>query len=151
MTPTDLPGGDKPGVAPRRAVPLKTEPPPSTPKAPPGPELPFIRQRSSLETKIAAAGGDANQILRTLDTELALHRAGRSIKGSDQVKAMRVLSVAMLFTLLIAALGAMSYLQTQLIGHGFRHRPTPAVNASPTPGPSAPDAPPTRQSARPTR
>ncbi len=150
MTTTDLPGGDPPGVAPRRREPLQTPPKP-LPKAKKAPEFAAAESRSGIEAKIAAAGTDATQILRTLDTELALRRAGRSIKGPDQVKAMRVLSVAMLFTLLIAALGAMSYLQGQLIGHGFKHRPAAAVNASPAPDPSAPDVAPDRQSAPPTR
>ena len=130
----ELPGGNPPNVAPRRAAPLQTPPKP-LPKAKAAPKFSPAGERPGIEAKIAAAGTDVSQILRTLDTELALRRAGRSVKGPDQVKVMRVLSVALLFTLLIAALGAMSYLQTQLIGHGFKHRPAASANASPAPGP----------------
>ena len=156
MTPDPSPAIPVPFSARRRAAPLRKLPPPPDPGAvaaalalarkatpPPAPK------RSAIETKIAAAGQDADQILRTLDTEMALRRAGRSIKGDDQVKALRVISVVLLFTLLIAALGAMSYIQMQFTGHGFRHRA--GAIANPAPGPSTPDADPGRQSAPPTR
>ncbi len=109
---------------------------------------PVPKSRHAIETKIAAAGYDSEQILRTLDTEMALRRAGRTVKGDDQIQAFRVISIALLFTLLIAALGAMSYVQTQFAGHGFRR---PAVSASPAPGPSEPAVDPDRQSVPPTR
>ena len=162
MTPNDTPAVSPPPTAPRRARPLKPVPPPdphavaaalaiarSKPAAARSPAPPTVpTSRHAIETKIAAAGHDAEQMLRTLDTEMALRRAGRTIKGDDQIKAFRVLSVAMLFTLLIAALGAMSYMQTQFAGHGFKHH---AATASPAPGPSAPDVDPDRQSVPPTR
>lgn len=161
MTTNDPPVNHDIGVALRRAIPIKTSPKlPPAPATDPieaaraiaraatvAPKPPSPAQRPGIETKIAAAGYDAEAILRTLDTEMALRRAGRSIKGNDQIQTMRVLSVAMLFTLLIAALGAMSYVQTQFIGHGFKHRPAPVVTASPAPDPSVPAVPPARQSA----
>ncbi len=161
MTPNDSPAVSPPPTAPRRARPLTSVPSPdpqavaaalaiarSKSRHPPPAPPPVTKPRPAIETKIDAAGYDAEQMLRTLDTEMALRRAGRTIKGDDQIKAFRVISVALLFTLLIAALGAMSYVQTQFAGHGFKHH---AVNASPTPDPSTPDVGPDRQSVPPTR
>ena len=165
MTTNDLSDGqgNGPGVALRRAEPLKALPPPTpealaaarsiarTPTPAPVGKPAATPQRPGIEAKIAAAGYDAQTMLRTLDTEMALRRAGRKIRGDDQVQTMRVLSIAMLFTLLLAALGAMSYVQTQFVGHGFKHRAATAVTASPAPEPSTPDARSARQSAPPTR
>ena len=161
---TSLPTGN---VAPKRATAIPRTPPAPRPADSPAPAAARVRPPSAtapalvtrkipnLEAKIVAAGHDPAQILQTLDTEMALRRAGRRINGQDNVQALRVLSVAMLFTLLLAALGAMSYLQNQLIGHGFKRRAglttTTAASANPAPGPSTPDADPGRQSARPTR
>ena len=80
-------------------------------------------ERPALEKKLAALY-DASDMLRVMDTELALRRAKRSqgdAGGSRQ--ALRVLSIAALFALLIAALGAMSWMQDRLARTGFsRHR-----------------------------
>ena len=67
---------------------------------------------------------DAGEMLRVMDTELALRRAQRlSGGGGNSRQALRVLSVAALFALLIAALGAMSWMQDRLARTGFsRHR-----------------------------
>ena len=161
MPPNDSPAVSPLPTAPRRARPLHVTCPSPDPQAvaaalaiarsksadrSAAPTVP--KSRHAIETKIAAAGYDADTMLRTLDTEMALRRAGRTLKGDDQIQAFRVISIAMLFTLLIAALGAMSYMQTQFAGHGFKHH---AASASPTPDPSTPAAGPDRQSARPTR
>ena len=117
-----------------------------------GAEMMGIGKARDLETKIAAAGQDSDVILLTLETELALRRAGRRVKGGDKVYALRVLSIAMLFTLLLAALGAMFYLQSQLASRGFARKPATGdpVSANPEPAPSTPDAATARQSAPPT-
>lgn len=100
-------------LAARKARRAQTE----APKAPP-------QTRAFLEKKLAGLH-DAQDILRVMDTELALRRSARSV-GEDgkSRQAMRVLSVTVLFALLIAALAAMGWLQSHLAQTGFsRHRP----------------------------
>lgn len=76
-----------------------------------------------LEKKLAGIH-DAQDMLRVLDTELALQRSARLHgEGGQSRQAMRVLSVAVLFALLIAALAAMGWLQSRLAQSGIsRHR-----------------------------
>ncbi len=134
-------------AAPRRAVPLVARPAPS-PAARRAPlpavsswsqsaPLPAREERSPLERKLAGMY-DATEMLRVLDTEVALQRA-RRLHGGGSRQTLRVAAIALFFTLLIAALGAMSYLQGKLAERGFsRHRAD--ATATPTPGPSAPAA-----------
>ena len=134
-------------AAPRRAVPLvaKPAPPPAARRA----SLPTISsysapvpppaaaERSAIERKLAGMY-DATDMLRVLDTEVALQRA-RRLHGAGSRQTLRVAAIALFFTLFIAALAAMSYLQTRLAERGFsRHRADAATTASPAPGPSAP-------------
>ena len=79
--------------------------------------------RPALERKLASLY-DASDMLRVVDTELALRRAQRlQGDGSNSRQALRVLAIAALFALLIAALGAMSWMQDRLARTGFsRHR-----------------------------
>ena len=144
---TEMETGDAPVAAPPRAVRLvpRPTPPPAATRAPlpavssysaPAP-LPLRDNRSALERKLATMY-DATDMLRVLDTEVALHRAKR-LHGGGSRQTLRVAAIALFFTLLVAALGAMSYLQSKLAERGFsRHRAD--ATASPTPGPSAPAA-----------
>ena len=85
---------------------------------------------SALETKVAATG-DPLELLNLIRTEATLRRAQRLSGASDaQRQTIRLLSVFMLFALLVAAVGAMWYLQTSLQGSRRAHRPavtTPAI------------------------
>ena len=155
MTPDDLstdtrtdPETGPPAIAaPARAVRLVAKPPPP-PRVKPTPApavssysqtalLPAREPRSVLERKLAGMY-DATDMLRVLDTEVALQRAKR-LHGSGSRQALRVAAIALFFTLLIAALGAMSYLQGKLAERGFSRHGAGAT-ASPTPGPAGPDA-----------
>ena len=80
-------------------------------------------KRPALEKKLAGMH-DASDMLRVMDVELALRRAQRlQGDGGNSRQALRVLTVAALFALLIAALGAMSWMQDRLARTGFsRHR-----------------------------
>ena len=80
-------------------------------------------RRPPLEKKLASLY-DAGDMLRVVDTELALRRAQRlQGDGGNSRQALRVLAVAALFALLIAALGALSWMQDRLARTGFsRHR-----------------------------
>ncbi len=134
-------------AAPARAVRLVAKPtPPPVAKPAPLPAassysqaapLPAREPRSALERKLAGMY-DATDMLRVLDTEVALQRAKR-LHGGGSRQTLRVAAIALFFTLLIAALGAMSYLQGKMAERGFsRHRAD--ITASPTPGPSGSDA-----------
>ena len=143
---TEPPAPDSPVAAPPRAVRLVPKPVPTAPSRPPLPAvssysqaaaLPARENRSALERKLAGMY-DATDMLRVLDTEVALQRAKR-LHGSGSRQTLRVAAIGMFFTLLVAALAAMSYLQSKLAESGFsRHRAD--VTASPTPGPSGPAA-----------
>lgn len=76
-----------------------------------------------LEKKLAGLH-DAQDMLRVMDTELALQRSARLHGAGDQSRqAMRVLSVTVLFALLIAALAALGWLQSRMAQSGIsRHR-----------------------------
>ena len=144
MTPDET-STDAPAIAaPPRAVRLvsKPVPPPAAPRAPlpamssysavPA-DLPVRETRSALERKLAGMY-DATDMLRVLDTEVALQRAKRLHGGSSR-QTLRVAALALFFTLFIAALAAMSYLQSRLAERGFsRHRSN--ATTSPAPGPS---------------
>ena len=136
-------------AAPRRAVPLvaKPAPPPVARRAPlpavsswsQAAPLPAKAERSVIERKLAGMY-DATDMLRVLDTEVALQRAKRLHDGGSR-QTLRVAAIALFFTLFIAALAAMSYLQSKLAERGFsRHRTDAAATANPAPGPSAPAA-----------
>ena len=79
--------------------------------------------RPALEKKLASLY-DAGDMLRVMDTELAMRRAKRMQgDGDNSRQALRVLTVATLFALLIAGLWAMSWMQDRLTRTGFsRHR-----------------------------
>ncbi len=146
--PISAPGSETPPIAaPARAVRLtaKPIPPPAADRAPlpaassysQAAPLPAPEPRSALERKLAGLY-DATDMLRALDTEVALQRA-RRLHGGGSRQTLRVASIALFFTLLIAALGALFYLQGKLAERGFsRHRAD--ATANPTPGPSGPDA-----------
>lgn len=83
-----------------------------------------LLKAGSLERKLAGLH-DAQEMLQVMNTELLLQRTARQ-RGSDgkSRQAMRVLSITILFALLIAALAAMSRMQSRLAEKGFsRHRP----------------------------
>ena len=119
-------------AAPRRAIRLTAKPPPSSNQE----RLALRRERkerqqaeaeaarrSGLEKKLAGMH-DAHEMLRVVDTELTLQRARRLAgAGGNTQQALRVLSIAVLFALLIAGLGAMFWMQDRLARTGFsRHR-----------------------------
>ena len=157
MTPDEIiataapgPEGETDGAAiaaPPRAVRLVAKPaPPPAARRPPTPAassysqaapLPAREKISAVEWKLAGMY-DATDMLRVLDTEVALQRAKR-LHGGGSRQTLRVAAIALFFTMLIAALAAMSYLQGKLAERGFsRHRAE--ATASPTPGPSGPAA-----------
>lgn len=149
------PPADLPIAAPARAVRIVAKPPaPAAVRRAPLPAvssysqvapLPARESRSALERKLAGMY-DATDMLRVLDTEVALQRA-RRLHGSGSRQTLRVAAIALFFTLLIAALGAMSYLQGKLAERGFSRHRAEAVTASPTLAPSGPAAARTLQSA----
>ena len=100
--------------------------------------MPAREVRSPLERKLSGLY-DATDMLRVLDTEVALQRAKR-LHGGGSRQSLRVVAIALFFALLAAALGAMSYLQGQLAERGFSRHRADAATASPTPGPSTPTA-----------
>ncbi len=142
-------------AAPPRAMRLVTKPvPPPTAKRTPLPavasysaqvSLPGRAERSVLERKLSGMY-DATEMLCVLDTEVALQRAKR-MHGSGSRQTLRVAAIAMFFTLLIVALGAMSYLQSKLAERGFSRHRADTVTAIPAPGPSGPAAATTAQPA----
>ncbi len=101
------PREERPAAKPRSAQEFSTEP---TPPA-------------ALERKLAGLH-DAQDMLRVMNTELVLQRTARLHgSGGKSRQAMRVLSITILFGLLIAALAAMSWMQSRLAQKGFsRHR-----------------------------
>ena len=122
------------------AVPVARRPPPPAASSYSAQvALPARGPRSALECKLAGLY-DATDMLRVLDTEVALQRAKR-LHGGGSRQTLRVAAIALFFTLLVAALGAMSYLQGKLAERGFsRHRADTNATANPVPGPSAPAA-----------
>ena len=80
-------------------------------------------KRPVLEKKLAGMH-DAHEMLRVVDTELALQRAKRLTGAGDNTRqALRVLCIVVLFALLIAGLGAMFWMQDRLARTGIsRHR-----------------------------
>lgn len=141
--------------APARAVRLKAKPTPlpvarrsplpavsSYSQAAP---LPAREPRSTLERKLAGMH-DATDMLRVLDTEVALQRALR-LHGGGSRQTLRVAAIALFFTLLIAALGGMFYLQGKMAERGFSRHRNAHPTASPAPVPSVPTSARTLQSA----
>ena len=136
--PADPAAAETPAVAaPRREkrlVPVAPAPkrvPATNVRVPKPPAAGQPEQVSVVERKVAALR-DPEEMLTLVRTEAALRRAQRlSGAGEAQRQTMRLLSVFMLFALLVAALGAMWYLQTSL-GGGRRHshRP-PAAGVQP--------------------
>ena len=100
--------------------------------------LPARETRSAIERKLAGMY-DATDMLRVLDTEVALQRAKR-LHGGGSRQTLRVAALALFFTLFVAALAAMSYLQSRLAERGFSRHRGDNVTASPAPGPSGPAA-----------
>ncbi len=154
-TGTETPTGEPPIAAPARAVRLTAKPiplptvrhvpPPAASSYSQVAPLPAQAPRTTLERKLAGMY-DATDMLRVLDTEVALQRAKR-LHGGGSRQTLRVAAIALFFTLLIAALGAMFYLQGKMAERGFSRHRTDASTASPAPGPSAPTAARTPQSA----
>ena len=112
----------------KRLVPVAPTPRPVRPvtavRVPKNP-APRPAQVSALEGKVAATQ-DPHEILNLIRTEAALRRAQRlSGAGDAQRQTIRLLSIFMLFALLIAAVGAMWWLQTSLQGSHRTHRPAP--------------------------
>ena len=138
--PAELVSAEAPAIAaPRRekrlvpVAPAPKRPPVAAVRVPKPPAAGQPAQVSAIERKVAGLH-DPDEMLNVVRTEAALRRAQRlSGAGEAQRQTMRLLSVFMLFALLVAALGAMWYLQTSLRGsHRGAHRPpVPMPSASP--------------------